>query len=71
MSQNIDWLKIVIQAAFIVVPIIFFGWVGYIQLIWTLTEYRPHAHSEDTGENEDRGKPLMVKGIRYPRKGGR
>jgi hypothetical protein len=58
--QTIDWTRIILQALFIVVPIIGTGYLAYKRLWWTLGEYRPHAHGEKDG-------PLTVDGIRYPR----
>lgn len=58
--KELDWLRLVVQAALIVVPIIAAGVLGYQKLWWTLTEYRPHAHREKNG-------PLRSEGIAYPR----
>lgn len=49
------------QAAFIVAPILFAGYMGYRKLWWILMEYRPHSHTER------RNQQLNESGIRYPR----
>jgi len=58
--QSIDWTRIILQALFIVVPIIISGYLAYKRLWWILAEFRPHSHDEKEGN-------LTVDGIRYPR----
>jgi hypothetical protein len=53
-------MQAAVSAVFIVAPVIAAGWLGYRKLWWTLTEYRPHVHSEEDS-------PLHSKGIRFPR----
>ena len=71
MPDSVNWSKVLLQsvisAAFIVVPILLAGWLGYKKLWWTLTEYRPHRHSEDNGHTSSLMDSLTVEGIQYPR----
>jgi len=58
--EELDWLRLSVQAALIVVPLILSGYIAFQKLWWTLTEYRPHLHKENSGS-------LAVEGIQYPR----
>ena len=64
MIGELNWPRLLLQAAvsalFIVTPVIMAVWIGYKKLWWTLSEYRPHAHSEKKGN-------LEAENIRYPR----
>lgn len=59
-TNPIDWTRLLLQAVFVVGPLLLFGYAGYRRLWWTLNEYRPHLHDEEEGT-------LHVSGIRYPR----
>lgn len=59
-TNSISWWRIIIQAGFIVIPLLLGGYVAWKRLWWVLTEYRPHYHTEDDA-------PLHAAGIRYPR----
>lgn len=56
----IDWNRLLLQAAFVVGPLLLVGYVGYRKLWWILQEHRPHTHGEEKGA-------LHAEGIRYPR----
>lgn len=60
LAEGINWPSVLIEAAFIVVPLLLAGYIAYRHVIWTLREFRPHIHQERRG-------PLYVDGIRYPR----
>lgn len=60
MSELLSWKHILAEAAIILVPSLIAGYLGFRQIMWTLTEFRPHRHQEKHGQ-------LQASGIVYPR----
>jgi len=68
--MQIEWAHIATEGAVYLVPTLGVGYLGYKKILWTLSQFRLHEHGEDDPRDEERfERPLLVKGIRYPRNG--
>jgi hypothetical protein len=59
-EQHVNWIQVLMNGLVVTVPLLLGGYVGWKKLWWTLTEYRPHLHSEEKGT-------LKAECIHYPR----
>lgn len=63
--MQIEWVHIAVEGAVVVGPLLGGGYLAFRKLMWVLSEFRPHAHTER--KSPDSKGPLFAENIVFPR----